>query len=195
MKYFSFRLFILFLFANPVYAQQISNLQIFKNLSDSISNKIVETLPEGISILGFSHNYSNDLNILYDFIKAKLINSGMKITTESEYDEKLSLSFSDAKVEYKNLFKDHLFGNFFMTREITLFGSFILERKNKVFDFNLGFSDTVAFDNYTKLESKLYPITEGIPPKEPFFSNLIEPVIAIAATATAVVLFFTIRSK
>jgi hypothetical protein len=196
MRISSFRLFILVLFlVNTSFGQDLSNLQIFNNLADSVSEKIIRGLPNSNSNLEITSTNDRDLNILYEFIKIKLIRSGIKLGSESEYDEKISLSFSEAKVEYNNLFKDHLFGNYYMSREINLSGNFVLERKNQVFDFSFSYSDTVAFDNYTKLESKIYPITEGIPPKEPFFSNLIEPVIAIAATATAVILFFTIRSK
>ncbi len=196
MKISLFRLFILVLFLiKTSFGQELSNLQVFNNLTDSVSEKIIRALPDSNSNLLITLKNEGNLNIFYEFIKIKLIRSGIKLGSEFEYDEKISLSFSEAKVEYKNLFKDHLFGNYFMTREINLSGNFILERKNEVFDFNFSSSDTVGFDNYTKLESKIYPITEGIPPKEPFFSNLIEPIIAIAATATAVILFFTIRSK
>lgn len=196
MNFLPFRLFILVLFlSNTSFGQELSNLQVFSNLTDSLSKKILRVLPNDISNLGFTSSNDRDLNILYEFVKVKLIKSGIRLNSESESDEKLSLSFSEAKVEYKDLFKDHIFGDYYMVREISLSGNFILERKSEVFDFNLSHSDTIEFDNYTKFENKIYPITEGIPPREPFFSNLIEPIIAITATATAVVLFFTIRSK
>ncbi len=155
----------------------------------------MQVLSNNISKLEINSNNQNELNILYDFIRAKLMRDGIKLSSSDEYDEKLSLFFTDAKVEYKDLFKEHLFGSYLMTREITLAGNFILERKNEVFNFNITSSDTVGYDNYTDLENKIYTITEGIPPKEPFISSIIEPVIAVAATATAVILFFTIRSK
>lgn len=194
MKFLSFQLLILLLFANPIFGQQISNLQVFKNLTDSISYKIIEALPDEMSTLSFPTNNS-ELNILYDFIKTKLINSGIKLTSDENYKEKISLSFSEVKVDYDKLFKEHLFGKYSMKRQIVLSGSFILEKKSQVFDFNFIGTDTVKFEEYRDLENKIYPFTEGQAPKEPFFTNLVEPVIAIAATATAVILFFTVRSK
>lgn len=194
MKFLSFQLLILLLFANPIFGQQISNLQVFKNLTDSISYKIIEALPDEMSTLSFPTNNS-ELNILYDFIKTKLINSGIKLTSDENYKEKISLSFSEVKVDYDKLFKEHLFGKYSMQRQVVLSGSFILEKKSQVFDFNFIGTDTVKFEEYRDLENKIYPFTEGQAPKEPFFTNLVEPVIAIVATATAVILFFTVRSK
>ncbi len=190
------QLFIFFLFFNvSIRSQETSNLQVFNNLTDSVSYKILEVLPNNISSLELKPYNENDLSILYEFIRAKLIKSGIRMSSETKYDEKLSINFNEAKIEYKDLFKNHLFGDYFMTRQVKLSGNFILERQNKILDFDFCVIDTVEFDIYTNLENKIYSITEGIPPKEPFFSSLMEPLIAISATATAIILFFTIRSK
>jgi len=196
IKLQTFQLFILVLFLLiPVSGQQISNLKIFDNLTDSLSNKIIRTLPNDVNTLELLSTNKNDLSIIVDFLRKDLIRSGLKLFSDSAYDEKLNLTIIEAKVEYNDLFKNHLFGDYFMNRTVTLSGNFMLSRKSEVYDFNFSLTDTVEYENFAKLESKVYPITEGIPPKEPFFSNLFEPVIAIAATATAVLLFFTIRSK
>lgn len=195
MKFLSFQLFLLLLFAQSVLGQQVSNLQLFNNLTDSVSNKITSVLTDKLTSVSFSASNYNQLNILYDYIKAGLINAGIKVSSDDNYQEKITLTFSEAKVEYDELFKEHLFGKYLMKRKVILAGGFILEKRGQVFDFNYITTDTVDFDGYTKIESKIYPFTEGEPPKEPFFSNLIEPVVAIAATATMVILFFTVRSK
>ena len=196
IKLQTFQLFILVLFLiSSTSGQQISNLQIFDNLTDSLSNKIIRALPNNVKTLELSSANQDVLSVLVDFLRKNLIKSGLKLNSDSGYDEKLNLTIVEAKVEYNDLFKDRLFGNYFMTRTVNLSGSFVLSRRNEVYDFNFSSVDTVEYENYEKLESKLYPITEGSPPSEPFFSSLFEPVIAIAATATAVILFFTIRSK
>lgn len=195
MKFLSFWLFIFLIILKPLNGQEISNLQLFNILTDSLTIKIIESLPENIISLEINSVNKNDLDILLDFIITKLIKSGKKISLGSESDEKIFITFTESKVDYKDLSKNHFWGSYFMVRDIKIAGNFVLTNKSKVFDFNFSSIDTVEFDNYKKLENKIYPLTEGIPPEEPFFLNLIEPVIAIAATATAVILFFTIRSK
>lgn len=196
MKTLSFQLFIFFiLLSSPNFSQVKTNLEVFKILTDSLANKIIYSLPENVNSLEFIPNEVSQLNVITDYLKSNLIKNKIKLVKDSKADESLSVTFSDIKVEYDNLHKEHLFGKYFMTRNIVLSGSYLLLNENKSYDFSFSSMDTVEYDGYTKLESKIYPFTEGKEPKEPFFSNLIEPVIAVAATATAVILFFTVRSK
>lgn len=196
MRTLSFQLFIFFVFLSSfTFSQVKSNLEVFKILTDSLANKIILSLPESVNSLEIIPNEVSQLNVICDYLKSNLIKNKIKLVKESKADESLSVTFSDVKVEYDNLHKEHLFGKYFMTRTIVLSGSYFLLNENKSYDFSFSSMDTVEYEEYTKLESKLYPFTKGKEPKEPFFSNLIEPVIAIAATATAVILFFTVRSK
>jgi hypothetical protein len=167
---------------------------VFRILADSLTSKILLSLPKDVSTIQIISS-ENKLSNITNYIIANLIRKGLKINVDSNFDESLTISFSEAKVEYQNLFKEHFFGNYLMTRRVALAGNVLLFKKSDVIDFNFTQIDTVEYENFRKLENKVYPFTEGEPPKEPFFSNLIEPVIAIAATATAVLLFFTVRSK
>jgi len=45
------------------------------------------------------------------------------------------------------------------------------------------------------LENPNHPFTKGNIPAEPFFESIPEPVLAIGTAATAVILFFILRSK
>ncbi|MCS7053544.1 MAG: hypothetical protein NZM09_07385 [Ignavibacterium sp.] len=189
----SFQLFIFF--SVLIFPQTSSNLDIFRNLTDSLTNKIFESLRYKTTSIQIISQENNQLNYLNDQIRSNFIKNNLMVRTGEDVDEILILNFSEASVEYPELFKEHIFGKYFLTRKITLSGIVILLKKSETFDFNFTSLDTIEYSEYSKFENKLLPFTIGQPPKEPFFSNLIEPIIAISATATAVILFFTVRSK
>ncbi len=196
MKNKSFQLLIFLLFFNSNISGQVyTNLEIFKILSDSISNKIIQNLTYQNSNIQLEFLGYHQLNILSDFIRVNLIKRGNKLSSENSFNEKVSLIITEASVLYEDLFKEHIFDKFQMIRNIRLSGNLIISNSNKIVDFNYTHIDTIDFDNYKILENKLYPFTVGLPPKEPFFLTIIEPVVAIVASATAIILFFTIRSK
>lgn len=192
----SFWLFILLIkFSFNLFAQPNSNYQIFESLSDSISLKVLELLPDNISKIKITSVENEDLKVINNIIKASLIKNGVNICFQNDCQESLIITISNANVGYDNLFKEHLFGPYYMKREIELSGNFILENLSKTKEFNFVYTDTVNLSNYKELENQFYTFTQGKLPEEPFFSTLYEPIIVIASTLTAVLLFFNIRSK
>ena len=94
------------------------------------------------------------------------------------------------------MFRDGFLGEYFVLRKISLSGSYNFSGK-KIFtqDFSYLLQDTVGVDDITLLENSAYPFTQGKLPPEPFFSGILEPLVAVGTAALAVILFFTIRSK
>jgi hypothetical protein len=195
MKYSLQLLILFFTLSGFTFAQPKNNLEIFKDLSDSISTMIINELSYNASSVQINSLSNSELNILYNFIQIGLVKKGINISNAEEDSEKLTISFIEAKVHYDNLFKEHFLGKYYINRKIILTGSFLLMKSNKAFDFTFSALDTVEFEEFRNLENKLYPFTQGNQPETPFFSSIVEPAIAIAASATAIILFFTIRSK
>ena len=101
-----------------------------------------------------------------------------------------------AEVEYSEQERDGWFGDYFVPRTVFLQGNYFNSYSGKgLQEFNISVMDTVNVENIGEFENDSFPFTKGEVPAEPFFSSLLEPVIAIGVAAAAVVLFFSVRSK
>ena len=74
-------------------------------------------------------------------------------------------------------------------------GNYYISTNQQVKDFNLSTKDTINVEDVEIIEDRSYPFTQGELPAEPFFSSILEPVVAISAAAVTVILFFSVRSK
>jgi len=171
--------------------------------------EIVETLLVK-SINGINDDFTNESNkkIKLDFVvpndysvlKNKLIEElqkkGFYISDKNKYG--LNYTVNEIKIHYIEIFRDGILGEYLVSREVKLNGSYYIKNKNefgKVNSFSFTSSDTVKYNDISKLENIAYSFTSSPLPNEPFFSSIVEPVIAIGTAAVAVYLFFNIRSK
>jgi len=195
------RIFILiFLLLPPfVFGQTKTNLNIFKELVDSSVTSFVNKLPKNENQI----NLKLELGVSYSFFKNRILNDltlkGIKVTVYPSFKKniaKINYAIEEMKVNYSEIDRDGMFGDFLMPRKLSLKGSYSIDKKN-IFtkNFNYTFLDTVNVKVVKSLENESYPFTKGEIPTEPFFSSITEPVIAIGSAALAVILFFTIRSK
>lgn len=194
--YLFFSLFILTYCASN-FAQTKSNLDLFYSMVDSSAAKIIKSLPDtsqAISIeLNLGTNYSVFGNRLIGYLSAHGINISLK-TNEGE--SILRYVVDHTNVSYPEMFRNGFLGTYYAKRKVSLSGNFILSNfKTKSENFSYSITDTVKADGIKEIENAAFPFTHGEIPAEPFFSSLLEPAVAIGAAATAVVLFFTIRSK
>ncbi len=116
----------------------------------------------------------------------------------NESNNKLNFTLSEVKIIYKDIFRDGILGEYLVERETNLNNSFFIENKNeigKVNNFSFTKLDTVKYDDIKKLENIAFSFTSAEVPSEPFFSSILEPVIAVGTAAVAVYLFFNIRSN
>ena len=172
---------------------------IFKELVDSSVISFVNNLPGNENQI----NLKFELGVSYSLFKNRILNDltekGIKVTVYPSIKEnaaKINYTIEAMKVNYSDIDRDGMFGDFLMPRKLSVKGSYSIDKEN-IFtkNFNYTFLDTVNVKAVKSLENESYPFTKGEVPTEPFFSSITEPVIAISSAALAVILFFTIRSK
>jgi len=192
-------LIILALFNCIIFSQTPDNLTRFNSLVDSVVTDINKIIPnsEKISLTSVMPDEYFSLN---GRIISRFKGKGREIITQSDNqtDYQINIILDKAQVYYGDVFKEKLFGDFKVKRIISLTGNYNIIKKGTVFssnEINLQQVDTVYYDDIRSLENNSLSYTRGEIPSEPFFSSLIEPVIAISAAALTVILFFTVRSK
>ena len=142
---------------------------------------------------------ADDYQILKNMIISSLQKNKINLVEDASKTEiALNYSLIEIKSSYPEMFRDGLFGEYLVKRNVSLSGSYFLSSENnigKVNRFNYSIEDTVVFDDLNRIENIAYSFTSAELPEEPFFSSTLEPVIAIGTAAVAVYLFFNVRSK
>ena len=177
-------------------SQSVSNLERINSLIDSSSYKIVSVIEDTSNSFSFENNIPQDYSTLTSRVISGLNKNGI-ILGENESD-KIIYTLSHAGVEYTDLFRDGLFGEYLLERKFDLKGNYVITESDITSQsdtFELTLTDTIRYDNLVLVENNSLPFTKAIPPSEPFVPSIIEPVIAITAIAVTVILFFTVRSK
>lgn len=181
------------------FSQTKTNLQIFYNLADSAANFVIKQIPGNERDCKLNLTLGRTYSVMGNKILSRFIAEGKIIRNSNTKGSNLvvvDFTIDKAKVNYGDMYRKGLLGGFYIPRVITLSGNFlVLPTLKQLQDFNYTYTDTVKVDEVRSLENISYPFTQGQLPPEPFFSSLFEPVIAIGATALAIILFFTIRSK
>ncbi|MCP5064215.1 MAG: hypothetical protein GY936_17385 [Ignavibacteriae bacterium] len=188
--------FISIVYVN-IFAQAESNLEVVQSLLSKTADEISRIVPS---------NNSNEIELEfiaaddYKILKAKLIEDLQKnnFVLLNESNNKLNFTLSEVKIVYNNIFRDGILGEYLVERETNINSSFFIESKNeigKVNNFLFTKLDTVKYDDIKKLENIAFSFTSAEVPSEPFFSSILEPVIAVGTAAVAVYLFFNIRSN
>ncbi|QQS37329.1 MAG: hypothetical protein IPM56_05070 [Ignavibacteriales bacterium] len=191
-------LFISFLlFAGNISGQTKTNLESLYVLLDSASTHIAVELKENKDSVSISLTFGYGYEVLKNYFRSSLNSKINKLKfVLQEESSLLNVTLDEAKVEYTETFKDGFFGSFYTERVFTINGSYFLKSDQNLSDrFNFTASDTIPTSELQSAENFSYPFTTAERPSEPFFSSLFEPVVAVGATALAVILFFTIRSK
>ncbi len=139
-------------------------------------------------------NTGTPFEVFNSEIISGLTKKGYKIT--SDRGIKIQYLIKEADVDYGEIYRQGILGDYYTPRVIHLSGNFNLLGNNFVTrDFNYTAKDTVNVDSVKNIENSAYPFTQGNLPSEPFFSGILEPIVAVGTAALAVILFFTIRSK
>ena len=194
-------LFLIVLSQTVVFSQSvpssISNLDQFYSLVDSASNLLVRDLGNAKKVK-LELDLGIDYSIFSNQIRGKLLRNDIEIVTENSSNENVvnvNFIIDDSFVGYNEPERDGLFGDFFTERTLKLSGNYFLSNRTPLVEFNLTKKDTINVEDVEKFENRSYPFTQGDLPPEPFFSSLLEPIVAIGAVAVTVILFFSVRSK
>jgi hypothetical protein len=148
-----------------------------------------------IKTVNLELNLGNDYSLFANQIRGKLIRSQIQITNNDSDATQVNFVLDYAIVEYSEPEKDGFFGDFLAERIVKLSGNYFISGKSQINKFNLVDKDTVNVEDVGNLENRSYPFTQGNLPAEPFFSSILEPVVAISAVAVTVILFFSVRSQ
>ena len=177
-------------------AQSKTNLDVFYILVDSSVNDFISQVPQSKDSVELDLNLGESYSIFENKIIADLYSSGKFLAEKNKNARHINYIIVDAKLKYGEIFRDGFFGDYFISRKISLKGNYIIKTNSASFkEFNYSFNDTIRYDEIKDVENDSFPFTKGDVPSEPFFSGLFEPVVAIGTAALAVILFFTIRSK
>ena len=179
-----------------IFAQSKTNLDIFYMLVDSSVNDFMSQVPQSEDSVELELNLGESYSIFENKIIADLYSSGKILAEKNKNAKQINYIIDDANVEYGEIFRDGFFGDYFISRKISLRGNYLVRINSASFnEFNYTSNDTIKYDEIIDVENESFPFTRGDIPSEPFFSGLFEPVVAIGTAALAVILFFTIRSK
>lgn len=189
---------MIFIYSQFLFPQAKTNLDIFYSLVDSSVIEMIKELPADKDSISLELNLGESYSVFNNRISAVIISSGKKITVNESRENipKINFVIDQVNTEYGEMFRDGFLGEYLIPRNLYLGGNFVIHNQNSSYrTFNYSFNDTVRVDNLKTIENESFPFTMGKIPSEPFFSGIIEPVIAIGTAAIAVILFFTIRSK
>lgn len=190
--------FLLLLANLSLYAQTKTNLEVFKVLVDSSVADIVTKSADSQKDIFLNLKLGSSYQVLEDQIYRSFLVRGKNISTVYNPLENLELSYTaeNAVVTYGENFREGFLGEHYVSRFITLEGSYRLNNTSSIIEnFSYKSVDTVRYDEIELLENSSYPFTKGEIPSEPFLSNLFEPLVAITTAAIVITLFFTVRSK
>ncbi len=191
LKIFAGIVFFTFISAN---AQEKTNLGVFNELVDSSVSEAAAVIPDTVKMIDLVLN-NGSLSVFNAGVISSLSKKGYKLVPGSS-NLKLEFIIDKAETSYGEIYRDGFLGDYYVPRKLILSGDYnITGHTILTHSFNFTYQDTVNVDSVASLENAAYPFTQGKLPAEPFFSGLLEPVIAVGTAALAVILFFTIRSK
>ncbi len=189
--------FIFILLFSTGFSQTKSNLEIFYSMVDSSGAKLLNTIPSNQKRLSLEFNSGTDYLALENRLIEYLSKNGIQTTAGNKgNDVTVRYIIDKIRLNYGEMYRDGFLGSYYVPRNLEISGNFIVNNSESTFrNFAYSCRDTVKYDSLKNFANSAFPFTRGEIPAEPFFSSLLEPVVAIGAAAAAVVLFFTVRSK
>jgi hypothetical protein len=190
-------LFFIILYQTSVYSQAASNLDQFYTLVDSASNLLIRDLGDEKEVK-LELNFGVDYSVFANKVRGNLLRKGVQLVGENSEEQgfvKVNFVVDNSFVGYTEPEKDGIFGDFFTQRIVELSGNYFISNQSDIQDFKLTVKDTINVEDVEEVENRSYPFTQGELPPEPFFSSILEPVVAIGAAAVIIILFFSVRSK
>ena len=179
-------------------AQSKTNLEMIYGLVDSSVIHIANNCSNSNSVFSLSIKSPKEYSELNHRIKASLVKHGIELNVDSTVSDKINYSISQTIVQYSDLFRDGLFGDYLLERSFILSGEYLIQNSSTISNADIFYytvKDTIPYSNYTFIENNSLPFTKSKVPEAPFIPSLFEPVIAITAVVITVVLFFSVRSR
>ena len=197
LKIFAMVAILLFESSYSLKAQAPSNITLFFQYVDSTATAIAADCDTSIN---YGLNFNSvplEGGLLKLHLIAELGKRGVKIIPDAS-SNKIFYSIENARVDYGKPFRKAFLGSFFAERTITLKGNYAISiagEKIRSDTFSFANKDSIYVENLRRLETPSLSFTRGIVPDPPFFSSLVEPIIAIGAIVISIYLLFSVRSK
>lgn len=172
------------------FGQSKKNLEVIFGFVDESLTEVKKVTNKNV-VLEF--NAADNLEVIKGRVLYNLGKSG-----KEDKEIKLNYTVDAVGVNYPEMFRDGLFGDFFLEREVYFNGYFsVLENDSLLINrsFDLTKKDTVALDELSLIETQILDFTKGEVPPEPAFDSIVETVVAVGAAVISVILFFTVRSE
>ncbi len=198
MNRYLIKIILLFFVTQFVSGQTKSNLEMINGLLDSSATEIKNKTEEFDNTYFFSIIMPSEYQVLDSRVVTSLVKKNIRLEQDSLQTNKINYSISQVTVSYPNLFRDGIFGDYFLERNVILSGSYSIQNSSVLSianTFNYEVTDTIKYNDLTFAENSSIPFTKGNVPPSPLFPSLVEPVIAITTVAVTVILFFSVRSK
>lgn len=180
-----------------------TNIEVMQSLIARISDKVLtySNIPvqESISV---RYPAIDDAWIAKTVITPKLKSEGYKVFDFDSINSKYLYEIGSLilEVQYLNMFRDGLFGEKRLTRNIST--SLAVELKNSLTNeilhsglLNEKMSDTVSVDEIENLELASVKRSRADIPDNDILDSIIEPLVIIGAVGVSVYLFYYIRTK
>lgn len=187
------------IFTSQIIGQQLTNLERIFELIDKSGVEIANSFDSAYDKMGLHYNCPAEYKILEQRIEFAFSRGSINFTKDASSETAvLNYNLDKAGINYIKVFKDGWFGSMLVEREAVIKGTYVIENKGVFLSsekFEYTITDTVKKQDAAKLENLSLPFTKNEMPPEPFFSGLLEPVIAVGTAVVTVILFFTVRSK
>jgi hypothetical protein len=145
-------------------SQTKTNLEVFYSLTDSLVNKITSDLPENNKEILLTLNLGELYSIFSNNIKSGFKENGEVIydgSSDSKSLPEVNVNLTDARVNYTDLKRNGWFGDYYVTRTISLKGNYLISSlKDGLNDFRFVSVDSVKLDYIGNLESNSFPFTK-----------------------------------
>lgn len=180
------------LFNLSALSQTRTNIEVYYSLVDSAAQLIVSRLPGNQNKILLS-SPMNDYLLFTNRLKYSIIKKGIAEVAAAE--TQVNIAFDKASVKYSDMHRKSFLGSMRVVRKVELGGNLSIVGQVQPAEFFFTSTDTIIVDDVKNIENPVYPFTVSDLPAEPFFSSLLEPVVAIGTAAVAIYLFFSVRSK
>ncbi len=174
----------------------LENINILLDASFELLGDRLILNKDKVYLMQINHSDNETENYFRSRIKSRF--PDYKIISDANLgsDAKIVIDSLRLDTKYLKLFEKDLLGNKFVQRQgIVKYNCVFAGMEIEGYRFNQSFTDDFELDDLSSVESNKFFFAQGVLPPQSFFAKYLIPSIVILASATAAILFFTVRNK
>lgn len=170
-----------------------TNYSLINKLSELLCDQVAKNIKiHGFENLRIAGNHSNTADYVSTKIMYRCYQDSIKVVQDSPASAIINIVDAQNQVSYDTTDNSDLLKRSVSLNVKYLIGSTAGNVKN--YEFSESIVDTIRREDINFIESEGYP--SKIPSRnESFYDQVVEPIVFVAGSALAVILFFTVRSK